>query len=149
MPGKQIKISRKIIVVFSLVFCIFSCGKEVHSTLLKRGDWSIEKLYVLQDFSGKTSEYYLSNAGTYHFDKDDEGNFTNATDTLFSSRKFQWSSDGKTVSITYDTTTVSENWQVIKSGLNHQEWEITQNIPHENGGVSTIEKRYRKIILKK
>lgn len=141
--------NRKTIIFFSILFIALSCGKEMHSTILKQGDWSIEKLYVKQEFPGKTSEYNLENAGTYHFEKENKGNFTDAIDTSFTNRNFQWSSDGKIISITYDTTSVSENWKIIETGLNHQEWEITQNILHENGGVSTTEKRYRKIILKK
>ncbi len=140
---------KKIILLFLATTSLISCKKEIHSVLLERGDWSISTLYVKQDFSGKISEYYLNNAGTFHFEKEEKGNFTNAADTTFSNSNFKWISNGEIISITYDSTSVSEKWTVIKSEISRQEWEITQDIVHEKGGLSFTEKRYRKIILEK
>jgi hypothetical protein len=140
---------KKIILLFLATTSLISCKKEIHSLLLERGDWSISSLYVKQDFSGKISEYYVSNAGTFHFEKEEKGRFTNASDSTFSNTEFKWISDGARVSLTFDSTSVSEKWTILKSEISRQEWEITQNIIHQKGGLSFTEKRYRKIILEK
>ncbi len=140
----------KIVAIIFLCFTsFFSCQKEIVSVWLLRGDWSIKELTVKKDFLGKKSEYTINNAGTFHFEKKEKGNLTQAQDSALITDDFTWRIESKTITITYQESESIETWTIINKSNNRQEWEITENFTHESGGISTKETRYRKIILQK
>jgi hypothetical protein len=140
---------RKIAVFLLCISTFFSCQKEIISVLLLRGEWNITELTVKKDFSGKTSEYTINNAGTFHFDKKEKGKLTQAQDTSLITEDFTWRMENKTITINYEDSEVIETWTIIRKSSDYQEWEITQNFTHESGGLSSKEIRYRKIVLEK
>lgn len=140
---------RKKLILFIYIISVFSCRKEIISVVQLRGEWNIVELTVKKYFFGKTSEYTLSNAGTFHFDKKEKGNLTQAQDSSIITEGFTWRLENKTITINYQDSEVIETWTIIHKSNDYQEWEITQNFTHESGGVSSKEIRYRKIILEK
>jgi len=136
---------RKFFIFFCSTLLFTSCQKEIISVWILQGKWTIEELYVKQDFAGKKSEYFISNAGTIQFKKENEGATTSAQDTTIKVAEFNWVMEDKNVIITYNTDSSKEIWNIIERKNNEQIWECTQTIKHESGGISTQEIRYRKI----
>lgn len=138
----------KKILIFSILLFLFSaCQKEIISVWILQGKWTIEELQVKQDFSGKISQYVINNAGTMHFKKENEGNSTSAQDTTIKTADFNWVMEDKNVIITYIKDSSKEIWKILDRKRNEQVWECTQEIKHQNGGITTVETRYRKIKL--
>ncbi len=140
---------KALLVLISFILLLSSCSKETVFSYYLKGNWSVTELDVTETTDTITSSYTLHNAGTYSFNKNNEGSLTTSADTATKNIAFKWSTVSNTkVLLTFKDQT-TEEWTVLSDKPETQIWENTAVTTQTSGGVSATTTVYRKLFLKK
>jgi hypothetical protein len=140
---------KALLVIISFILLLSSCSKETVFSYYLKGNWTISELDVTETTDTITSSYTLHNAGTYAFNKNNEGSLTVSADTTIKTIAFKWSAESNAnVLITFNDQS-SEKWTVLSDKPETQIWENTTITTQSSGGVSATTTVYKKLFLKK
>ncbi len=137
------------LLLFSFIIST-SCNSDLYIDIELKGQWNVDDLHVVADFSGKKSEYSLKNAGAYTFSSKGEGKYISTADTSYDTQDIHWETvKKKHIKITYLKDNSEETWLITSDVKSTQTWECTKTVIYSSGGVSSTANINKRMTLRR